>query len=135
MVQTLSTLNKEDAHIRIVVSRAYGEKSTLLDGDSGWHIDGDGYISAIPNNKILYTLKGSSTLFYPLTTIYDRISRAVRIENFDTNKVFSCKPTSQAAIAIEGMAVHTSPRISEDRLFFWIVPGTTQEIEDLIENE
>lgn len=134
LVNTLSTLNKEDAHIRIIAERGYGTEESILDGSFCWHTDGDSYTSAIPNNKIFYTFKGASTLFYPFSS-NDDVGHQVIIENFDTNKVLSCKSTLQAAITIERSALHASPKFTEDRLLFWIVPGSKQEIEYLEEYE
>ena len=112
-----------------------------------WHTDGYYYSPYIGEQyKVVITLKGSASLFYPLShdlrekfysLQFDPENRETIANMLDVTQSFSALPMQEGTIYIVGTnysAVHSEPPIHEERLFLSIVPGNKSEIQELYNN-
>lgn len=143
------------AHLSTDVVKATGEETAWItlrasiqnhDYDvHRWHTDGYFFIPTnFPSDRFQYkfatTLKGDPTLFYPLP---EKLRED--FSNTQDNRVFWSKKLDPA-LAISAQigqgsiftvgdsmrsAVHSEPRITQDRLFFSVVVGTHEQISAL----
>ena len=152
VAKILLATNKNDAHVRVQTSLNYGDNSNDVDYRTGWHIDGDQYLSDMPIYKFVYSPKGDGTKFYPMDErVFERedeystnareykdkndaINAGSSLKVINLNKEFSCT-NAQMAVMLPGHCPHRVPTTSEDRIFISIEPGTEEEIKYLIENE
>jgi hypothetical protein len=111
-----------------------------------WHTDGmyyglnDPYLSSEPVLKFAAVLKGSPTLLLKLSddmrNIFNlnRNNRALLAELLDINKAESPKRGEGVFFVVADnkiSAVHSEPRMNENRLFFSILVGNESEINEL----
>lgn len=113
------------------------------EGIPRWHTDGC-YFGPYPYPGLVFkftaVLKGSPTLLYPLSASMreafevNRANRLFLSELLDINKAESPKK-GEGVFFIVGdpnfSAVHSEPIMSENRLFFSILPGDESEIQEL----
>lgn len=111
-----------------------------------WHTDGYYYSPYIGEQyKVVITLKGPASLFYPLSNDlrekfyslqFEPENRETIASMLDMSQSISALPR-QGTIYIVGSnysAVHSEPPIHEERLFLSIVPGSKSEIQELYNN-
>lgn len=111
-----------------------------------WHTDGmyyglnNPYLSSEPVLKFAAVLKGSATLLLKLSDDMRNIfnlnqnNRALLAELLDINKAESPKRGEGVFFVVADnkmSAVHSEPRMNEDRLFFSILVGDVSEINEL----
>lgn len=108
-----------------------------------WHMDGY-YFTPTSDENLLYkfiiTLKGDSTLFYPMerdewTKIWRKSIDRTFMHSYCDENLIVTPPCGQAALLLGGRvkesAVHSEPRITKQRLTLSIVPCNLQQIEEL----
>lgn len=110
-----------------------------------WHLDG--YYYRPSDNAMQYkfaiALKGAPTLFYPLSNEFKELRAVIRqnmINRKFTHELFRAEeivsaPKGTGVFFIAGdnnrAAFHSEPPIHENRLFFFLVPCASEEIERL----
>ena len=109
-----------------------------------WHIDGPffGLFETDPvfTAKFATTLKGDTTLFYPLPEdMRDNFCETQNDRPFwhaklDDSLIIRAKIGQGAFFVVgdpERNAVHSEPKITQDRIFLSVVPGTQEQITEL----
>ena len=109
-----------------------------------WHVDGPYYIPNEPKDlifKVVVTLVGPTTLFYPLSPDLRKLSeKAVHnrpyMKNFCKQENIVSPNLGEGALLRSGQyttvgALHSEPPIHENRIFFSIVPCTEVQLPGL----
>lgn len=112
-----------------------------------WHTDGYYYPPYEgEQHKVVITLKGPGSLFYPLPNElrekfyalqFDPENRETLANMLDRSKSISA-PAQSGTLYMVGTkyaAVHSEPPIHEERLFMSIVPGSAADIQALYQNQ
>ena len=109
-----------------------------------WHVDGPYYIPNGPKDlifKVVVTLVGPSTLFYPLSPDLRKLSENALhnrpyMKNFCKKENIVSPNLGEGALFRAGRytalaALHSEPPIHENRIFFSIVPCSEEQLPDL----
>lgn len=136
----LQTTGKESAWVCVRVFR----ESSFFD-QPRWHTDGryfgfDDLFKSQTCVKFAAALKGPGTLFYPVSEEEGGVFQAHRNDRgflarfLDPQKAIQARPGEGAFFVVADplhSAVHSEPPLTEDRLFFSVLPGSNEEIQEL----